>query len=134
MKQITRLMLVWVILTALPALSACGPTSPTFDIVLKEFSFAPDTISVPAEAQVTLNLKNEGMLEHDFVIMALGKEATLPFNEDDQPNVYWQVEVQPRESATVVFTAPSEPGEYEMICAIAGHLEQGMKGKLVVVK
>ncbi|HSB91209.1 MAG TPA: hypothetical protein VLD63_14425 [Anaerolineales bacterium] len=35
-------------------------------------------------------------------------------------------------SATVVFTAPSVPGEYEVVCGGAGHIEAGMVGHLVV--
>lgn len=35
-------------------------------------------------------------------------------------------------SATVVFTAPSVPGEYEVVCGVAGHIEAGMVGHLVV--
>ena len=33
---------------------------------------------------------------------------------------------------TVTFTAPTEPGEYQVVCGIEGYLEGGMLGELVV--
>jgi hypothetical protein len=33
---------------------------------------------------------------------------------------------------TGVLTAPSEPGEYQVICSEPGHLELGMTGVLIV--
>jgi uncharacterized cupredoxin-like copper-binding protein len=65
--------------------------------------------------------------------MKQGQSAGTEFNEEDQPNVYWQVEIQPGGSAETSFTAPEEPGEYEIICHIPGHLQAGMVGKLNVV-
>jgi uncharacterized cupredoxin-like copper-binding protein len=49
-----------------------------------------------------------------------------------EENVYWEEEVDAGESATFTFTAPEEPGEYQIICAIPGHLEAGMQGTLTV--
>jgi azurin len=38
----------------------------------------------------------------------------------------------PRQSDTIEFTAPSEPGEYPFLCTFPGHFVSGMKGVLVV--
>ena len=38
----------------------------------------------------------------------------------------------PRESDTVEFKAPTEPGEYPYLCTFPGHFVSGMKGVLVV--
>ncbi len=38
----------------------------------------------------------------------------------------------PRESDSVTFKAPSEPGEYPYLCTFPGHFVSGMKGVLVV--
>ena len=122
---------VLIIIAAL-VLTACGPKAVTFDVVMKDFAFEPNTWEVPAGANVTLNLSNVGTQEHEYVIMILGKNATVPFDADDEPNVYWEHELQPGTSGTVEFTAPSEPGVYQIVCGTAGHLEQGMEGTLTV--
>ncbi len=38
----------------------------------------------------------------------------------------------PRESDSVEFKAPAEPGEYPFLCTFPGHFVSGMKGVLVV--
>jgi azurin len=38
----------------------------------------------------------------------------------------------PRQSDTVEFKAPTEPGEYPFLCTFPGHFVSGMKGVLVV--
>jgi plastocyanin len=131
-RQALFAILVIVLTTIL--LAGCGPKNITLDVEMKEYSFTPDTFSVPAGAEVTLNLSNSGVLEHEYVIMVLGKEATIPFDEDDEANIYWEHELERGESATVTFTAPSEPGVYQIVCGTAGHLEQGMKATLNVTQ
>ena len=60
-------------------------------------------------------------------------DCRYEFNEQDKPNVFWQVEILPGGSADTTFTAPDEPGEYEIVCHIPGHVQAGMVGKLNVV-
>ncbi len=38
----------------------------------------------------------------------------------------------PRQSDTIEFKAPSEPGDYPFLCTFPGHFVSGMKGVLVV--
>jgi uncharacterized cupredoxin-like copper-binding protein len=118
-------------------LSACGggPGSVKLGVEMKEFAFEPSSISIPASAQVNLDLTNSGTLEHEFVIMKKGQKMTAPVNEDElEPNVFWEHELEAGVSETLQFQAPSEPGEYQIICGIAGHLEQGMEGTLMVTE
>ena len=134
MKTRTRFTILILALVTILLVSSCGPKATTLNVELKEFAFVPNTFTVPAGSKVTLNLNNSGALEHEFVIMILGKEATIPFSDDDEPNIYWEKELGHGETATVEFTAPSEPGEYQVVCGTAGHLEQGMKAALIVTK
>ena len=134
MKKNTLVFSLILALMAVLPLTACGPKSTTLNVEMNEFAFVPNTFTVPASTPVTLNLKNTGTLEHEYVIMILGKDATLPFDADDEPNVYWEHELLAGESATVEFTSPSEPGEYQVVCGTPGHLEQGMKGTLIVTQ
>jgi uncharacterized cupredoxin-like copper-binding protein len=120
-------------------LSACGgspaaapPTTTQITVDMVEFMFNPETVRVPAGGQVELTLVNSGALEHEWVIMNLGTQASEPFDENDEANIYWEKEVGPRSQAVETFTAPSEPGEYQIVCGIAGHMEAGMVGILIV--
>ncbi len=114
------------------ALSACGPKTATLNVELKDFSFTPNTFEVPAGATVTLNMTNTGTLQHEYVIMLFGKNATPPFSDDDETNIFWEHEVEKGASETVTFTAPKDPGTYEIVCGIPSHIEQGMVATLTV--
>jgi uncharacterized cupredoxin-like copper-binding protein len=117
-------------------LSACGGSggaSTNLVVTLTDFHFTPDSYTVPAGKEITLNAVNNGAVQHEFVIFKLGANAGDKFGDEDEANIYWEVEVLPGESKTVTFTAPTEPGEYYLTCGIPGHLEAGMNGKLTVV-
>jgi uncharacterized cupredoxin-like copper-binding protein len=64
--------------------------------------------------------------------MEAGYQVTTPFDADDEPHVYWEGEVEAGESGTFTFTAPSEAGDYQLVCGVAGHVEAGMVGTLTV--
>ena len=70
---------------------------------------------------------------HSFVIMKAGQSSGTEFTDEDRPNGYWEVEIQPGRSVDSSFTAPAEPGDYEVVFHIPGHLQAGMVGKLTVV-
>ena len=56
------------------------------------------------------------------------------FGPEDEGNIYWEVEVDPGASKTVTFTAPTDLGDYQVVCGEEGHVEAGMVTKLTVVK
>lgn len=115
-------------------LSACGAGKPSteIDVAMTDFAFTPSQYIVPAGGEITLNATHDGLVEHDFVIMKLGMDVGGHFTEEDLENVYWLVKIQPGDSQTVAFTAPGEPGTYQIVCGMAGHVEAGMVGQLVV--
>jgi uncharacterized cupredoxin-like copper-binding protein len=134
MKQF--LMLVVVILGLLLTLTACGGaggSSTEIKLSMTDFMFDPMDNTVPAGQEITMTASNSGAVEHEYVIFKYGTDAGDNFGDDDEDNIYWEVEVQPGKSVTETFTAPSEPGEYFVTCGIAGHLQAGMVGKLIVV-
>lgn len=122
------------ILLAALLLSACGAQAQKVErtVTMKEFAFEPETVEVPAGAEVTLHLSNTGALEHEYVIIKPGQQVTLPFDIDDEEKVYWEKELDKGLAETVTFTAPDEPGEYTVVCGTPGHLEAGMQARLVV--
>jgi uncharacterized cupredoxin-like copper-binding protein len=127
---------VWIVAGSL-VLASCGDNSSRaskkIDVTMTDFQFQPNTFTVPAGEEITLNASNTGGVVHSFVIMKQGQTAGTEFNEQDKPNVFWQVEILPGGSADTTFTAPDEPGEYEIVCHIPGHVQAGMVGKLNVV-
>ena len=128
--------LLAVMLIANLYLTACGAGGPTTEInvTLTDFQFTPNTFTVPAGAEITLNVVNTGAVVHNFVIMNRDQTAGGAFKDDDEPNVYWQqVDIQPGGDTTTTFTAPTEAGEYEIVCRTEGHIASGMVGKLIVV-
>ena len=131
-----KILLVWLVGISL-ILAGCGSkaSAPTtqIDVTLTDFQYSPNAFSVPAGQEIKLNATNSGGVVHSFVIMQKGKDAGTEFNEEDKPNVYWEVEIQPGGSAETSFIAPSDPGEYQVVCHVAGHLQAGMVGKLNVV-
>lgn len=132
MKKIIFLIVV----VASLVISSCGGGGPTTEInlTLTDFQFTPNSFTVPAGEEITLNVINNGAVVHNFLIMDLGETAGPTFEEDDNANVYWALrDIPPSGDETTSFTAPTAPGEYEIVCATEGHIASGMVGKLVVV-
>lgn len=132
-----NLILFMLVLSLSLILAACGgggsSASTSIKVDMVEFMFTPDSYTVPAGQEITIELKNSGAIEHEFVIMKFGTEVSQPFDDNDEGNIYWEKEVAAGQTETMTFTAPTEPGTYQVVCGIAGHMEAGMVGKLVVV-
>lgn len=126
---------LFVLLSLSVALTACGNSGPstTINVTMTDFQFSPNKFTVPAGQEITVIASNSGAVVHNFVIMKLGQTAGDKFDDDDLPNVFWEVEIQPGGSTTTTFTAPSEPGEYQVVCRTPGHITSGMIANLVVV-
>jgi uncharacterized cupredoxin-like copper-binding protein len=129
------ILLVSLMLVIMFVLAGCGSAKEgtTLDVNMVEFTFTPSEFSIPAGQEITITVRNNGAVEHEFDIFNLGTDAGDSFGEEDLPNVYWSVKVQPGEKTTTTFTSPSEPGEYYVTCGTPGHLQAGMSGKLTVV-
>lgn len=117
----------------LTSCGAGGGASNTIDVTMTDFQFQPSQFTVPAGEEIAFNSDNNGAVVHNFVIMKLGTSAGDFFDEEDVPNVYWEVELPPGASKTTSFAAPSEPGTYEVVCRTEGHIVSGMTAKLTVV-
>ena len=129
-----KILFVLVLLFAL-TLSACGAGGPSTNlkVVFTDFLFEPVEFTIPAGQEITLNATNNGAVIHEFVIMNFGETIGDKFGDEDEGNIYWEVEVEPGGSTTVTFTAPTDPGEYQLVCGTEGHFEAGMVGKITVV-
>ena len=116
-------------------LTACGNSGPSTKInfTMTDFAFSPNEFTVPAGQEITVHIIHDGTVEHDFIVMKYGTDAGEMFNEEDKANVFLEIDLQPEDSKTVVFTAPEQPGTYQIICGMVGHLQSGMVGKLTVI-
>jgi plastocyanin len=120
-----------IVLLAL-ALGACGPKHVDVTVIAYDFAFQPDTIEVPAGAEVTLTLVNHGNAEHVWLILDRDHELTLPYNADDSEHALARTIADVTGRETFTFTAPTEKGEYTIVCSIPTHAEKGMIGTLIV--
>jgi len=116
------------------ALTACGTSgsSTKINFTMTDFAFTPSEFKIPAGKEITLHITHNGMVAHNFIVMKYGTDAGDMFDEADRPNVFWEMDLQPGDSKTVIFTAPEKPGTYQILCGMAGHLQSGMVGELIV--
>ena len=114
-------------------LTACGPKTTTLNVTTTDKGYDSQTYTVPAGTKVTVNMTNNGALEHEFAVLKLGEHVTPPFGEKDESKIFWELDgVEAGKTKSDSFTAPTEPGEYDVICGIPGHIELGMTAKLIV--
>jgi uncharacterized cupredoxin-like copper-binding protein len=102
---------------------------------MTDFSYSPNIFTVPAGEQITFSISNNGAVTHSLIIMKSGYHVNGHFTDADKPDIFWQeAQIAPGKSVTDIFTSPTEPGEYEVICGVAGHFEAGMVARLIVVE
>jgi uncharacterized cupredoxin-like copper-binding protein len=131
-----RIIIVFMAVLLSLVLTSCGGGGPTttINVMMTDFQFTPNQFTVPAGQEITLNVTNTGAVVHNFIIMKLGTTAGATYEDDDDANVYWEErDIQPGGDFSVTFTAPTEPGEYEVVCRTEGHIASGMIAKLTVV-
>lgn len=85
-------------------------------IVLDDFTFEPQDITVKSGERVRLVLVNEGSVAHDWHVDSLNLSSPL---------------VQAGQTATFEFTAGAA-GQYDAYCAEPGHEVLGMVGTITI--
>lgn len=106
--------------------------STTLAVTAIEFGYDTTTWAVPADSPVTITLTNDGTIPHEWAVLKAGVhiDSQAQFRED---MVLFEVEaLKEGTSATQTFSL-EEPGSYEIICAIQGHLDAGMRGSITAV-
>ena len=89
----------------------------TIQVSATEFAFEPATFTVDAPGTYTLVVTNDGEAPHALAIEGPGVDEETATIEAGQTA-----------ELTVEIT---EAGEYEIVCPVNGHAEQGMVGTLV---
>jgi len=129
-----KTILIFVVLWSL-LLTSCGRNQPTtvIQVNMTDFAYSPNQFVVPAGREITLDIVNNGAVVHNFIVMKAGAPLDQSFDETDEMNIYWKIELTPGQSVSTAFTSPSEPGDYLIVCSTPGHYQAGMTGKMVVV-
>lgn len=112
----------WGLAACVLLLAGCGggkgasaPAVPAGPVQLNVKEWAVEIGSPAVKAgKVTLQVKNAGSLEHDFVVEGVGKIPLL----------------LPGETRTLELEL--KPGSYTVLCSLPGHKEAGMQTKLTV--
>jgi nitrite reductase (NO-forming) len=99
-----------------PAPNGAAGGGTEFNVEAVDIAFVETELRVPANTEITINVTNTGAATHNLHIEELG--VATP-------------DLASGESATVTFNTGA-PGEYEYFCAVPGHREAGMVGKLIV--
>lgn len=118
-----------------------GPEATTIEVTQNDnyFGSTPDNADNPpvwnvnAGGQVAVSLTNNGTTEHNWAVIKI--DADMPDTFDTEANSdlilhetgLLEAGGEFRES----FVAPTEPGEYLVICTVAGHYPS-MQGRLNV--
>jgi len=109
--------------------SDAGTPSGVITIVGDDFSFAPMQVrGLAGEIEITLD--NEGPGVHDLVVLEQGIRISARADFDENTSLGRISLVAPGESASEIFEL--DPGGYQIVCLIPGHLEAGMTADLTV--
>lgn len=97
--------------------------------------FLPDTLTVRRGEQIRFQLRNNGAIDHEFVVGTV--EANLkhmkdmeknPDMEHDDPNAR---RLKPKGSGEILWQF-TKAGTFDFSCLIPGHRQAGMFGTIVV--
>jgi uncharacterized cupredoxin-like copper-binding protein len=101
----------------------------------KKMLFEPAVIRVRRGEQVRFVLTNDGSFDHEFVLATVKENRKhaehmkkFPDMEHDDPNAK---RLAPGSGEELVWKF-TKRGEFEYACLIPGHLEAGMRGKVIV--
>lgn len=115
----TRFKLLAISLAFIIWLAGCSsePAMKTVTLVAEDIAWNITAIEAQVGQTVQLIIRNDGILDHDFVLEAAELDVLLSAGE-----------------SSVVSFVIDEPGTYTYICSIPGHEEAGMIGDLVITE
>lgn len=107
-----------------------GPSGPTeLTMVGKDIAYDVTEATAVANQPIKLTFRNEGALEHNWLILGTDTEPTVATEADALAGTDMGI-LQPGDERTLEFTLPA--GEYTYICTVPGHAVAGMQGTLTV--
>jgi len=122
-----------VIVLALTAVTLAGgrPLS-SIEITVRYSKFAPANIAVPVGVPVTITLRNDDPIDHEWIVAdeavhAVHRIDTEPLHPDRPTEV-----VMPAMTSTTTTITFEDTGTMEFICHLPGHEAYGMKGTVTI--
>jgi plastocyanin len=88
----------------------------TIDVAASDLHFQPVTIEIPGGRFAIVRFRNDDAVFHDWTVEGL---ANIDAN------------ARPGQTQRIRFRV-DQPGEWTVVCTVAGHAEAGMTGRLVV--
>ena len=118
-RSFKRTILSTLLLGLVATLAACSSTPKTlqFTLVAEDIMWSTTEIHAKINQPIELTLRNDGALDHDFVIEELDIDVLL----------------SPGAIEVVKFTV-DYPATIKYICSIPGHEEAGMVGEIVITE
>ena len=109
------------------------------EIVMREddgkMTYTPDRIQVRPGEQVRFRLRNDGVIDHEFVLATVEQNLAhmkamenAPDMAHDEPNAR---RLEPGTRAEIVWRF-TRAGAFDFSCLIPGHRQLGMSGTIVV--
>lgn len=125
---VSGLLLVVACSASEPTPSPSTSTGPDIDLVVtaEDWRFVPSRVRFDAGDTVTVELRNDGNVVHNWVVLSETVESESEYRNDIR---LAGVEALPGSVERVSFTVP-QAGEYQIICTIPGHFAAGMTGIL----
>jgi hypothetical protein len=140
MKKILLIVVLALTLTACSSTNKAtldGTNKATLNVSINNkgqgYDYDSSTYEVPAGADVTVKLTNDAPVPLVFSVIKQGEHVTPPFQTKDEAKIMWKITAQTGETRSDIFKAPTEPGEYDIVCPCPWYLgENRLKAKLVV--
>ena len=98
------------------------PVAEAVTLEATEFAFKPDKLSMPADREITIRLKNEGVVAHNLIVVKGRDEEKRPKIES----------IQKGDTAELTLRF-ADAGTYDFYCDVPGHKQAGMRGTIRVV-
>ena len=115
--SLKKILILTILLSVLISACQAGGPSTQIHVELNDFTITPSQFTVPAGSEIQISIENKGAVIHDFYIMNLGLDGGEQFDDEDKSNAFWDAEVQSDSSVDLSFSAPDQPGTYQIVAA-----------------
>jgi plastocyanin len=103
----------------------------TIKVTLLNWEFSPVASAVTSGEPIVVDLENRSSHPHTWALLTAGTQWAT-WEDFDLEQILAATQGIPADGfETLEFIAP-EPGTYQVVCTVRGHIQRGMVGELVV--